>query len=273
MYRRRRSGGGGGCCRRRARRHLQFEMPSCLLADLPNIGFAKLAAVCNRLFAAHGMTVSKSYVHYTVRKHLHEIMQLRREIKRKKPLDLPRNAVWGLDMTGKADASGRVHAILGFLDHGTRFPVELAVLANKSSWTLLGHLCLAIGRFGKPAAVRTDNERCFTSRVFTWGLALLGIRHQRIDIACPWQNGRGERFFGTLKQSLDEWCVESGQQLQQSLALFRDWYCTVRPHANLDGRTPHEAWYGIDPYREKPKRVEWFEAWDGLLTGIRIRYR
>src|SRR5690606_295290 len=123
------------------------------------------------------------------RGHLYEIMLLRRAIKRKKPIDLPRNAVWGLDMTGKADATGKIHSILGFLDHGTRFPVALAVLTNKSSWALLGHLLLAIGRFGKPIAVRTDKERCFTSRVFTCGLRVLGIRHQRIDIACPWQNG------------------------------------------------------------------------------------
>jgi len=32
-----------------------------------------------------------------------------------------------------------------------------------------------------------------------------------------------------------------------------------------------EAWDGVDPYRHKPVAVEWFEAWDGLLTGFRIR--
>ena len=31
----------------------------------------------------------------------------------------------------------------------------------------------------------------------------LGIRHQRTEPHCPWQNGRVERFFGTLKASLD----------------------------------------------------------------------
>jgi hypothetical protein len=59
--------------------------------------------------------------------------------------------------------------------------------------------------------------------------------------------------------------------LQASLDVFRDWYCCVRPHANLHGATPMEAWLGIDPHRCRPKRVEWFSAWDGLLTGYRIR--
>lgn len=78
------------------------------------------------------------------------------------------------------------------------------MLANKSSWSLLGHLCLAIGRHGKPKATRTDNESSFTSRVFSAGLASFGIRHQRTDVGCPWQNGRIERFFVTLAQALDQ---------------------------------------------------------------------
>jgi putative transposase len=149
--------------------------------------------------------------------------------------------------------------------------LTLRALSNKSSWTLLGHLCLAIGRHGKPIAVRTDNERCFTSLVFTSALRCLGITHQRSAVGCPWQNGRIERFFGTLKQVLNQWSVQNGTQLQQSLYAFRDWYCTVRPHANLNGATPDEAWRDIDPYRNVPKKIEWFDAWDGLLSGYRIK--
>jgi hypothetical protein len=73
------------------------------------------------------------------------------------------------------------------------------------------------------------------------------------------------------EQVLNQWTVENGAQLQQSLDAFRDWYCTVRPHANLNGATPDEAWHGIDPHRSEPKKIEWFNAWDGLLTGYRIR--
>ncbi|WP_426343383.1 integrase core domain-containing protein [Pseudoduganella sp. R-32] len=138
---------------------------------------------------------------------------------------------------------------------------------------MLGHLCLAIGRYGKPRAIRSDNERVFTSGVFQLGLRIAGIRHQRIKPGCPWQNGRIERFFGTLKQSLDCWQVANQRQLQAALDVFRDWYCCIRPHAHLDGATPDEVWQGIDPHRRTPMRVEWFEAWDGLLTGFRIRRR
>jgi transposase InsO family protein len=53
---------------------------------------------------------------------------------------------------------------------------------------LILKLIEAIKRYGKPRIVRTDNEAVFTSKVFRF--ALLGIRHQRTDPGCPWQNGR-----------------------------------------------------------------------------------
>jgi len=82
-----------------------------------------------------------------------------------------------------------------------------------------------------------------------------------------------ERFFGTLKQSHDCWQVANKHQLQAPLDAFRDWYCCIRPHAHLDGPIPGAAWQGIDPRRRMPMRVEWFEAWDGSLTGFRIHRR
>lgn len=112
--------------------------------------------------------------------------------------------------------------------------------------------------------IRTDNEAIFTSRTFRTGLALMGIRHQRTQVACPWQNGRIERFFGTLKNKLDRWIVKDAAQLDTSLRLFRFWYNHVRPHRHLDGATPAEVWSRPGKGR---RHEQWFEAWDGLLTG------
>jgi transposase InsO family protein len=137
---------------------------------------------------------------------------------------------------------------------------------------LLDHVFLAIGRHGKPRALRSDNERVFTGRVFRTVLRLAGIRQQLSDLGCPWQNGRIERLFGTLKSKLDRWRVLDRAQLQAALETFAFWYNAVRPHQNLGGRTPLEAWQGIDPYRRAPKREEWFEAWDGLLQGYHLRF-
>lgn len=279
-FRLRRSSATGKCRQRRAqpvrtnRRKPQWVIDAVirLKALQPNVSRRALACQFNRLYApSRQMTISSSVVHYTLQTHRLAILRKRREIKARKPLPTPINAVWGLDMSGKTDASGTLHMMLAILDHGSRKVLTLATLPNKTSWILLGHLCLAIGYYGKPIAIRTDNESVLTSRLFCHALRLAGIRHQRIDVGCPWQNGRVERFFGTLKQSLNHWEVANRLQLQAALDIFREWYCCVRPHANLEGATPQEAWDGVDPYRHKPVAIEWFEGWNGLLTGFRIR--
>ena len=84
-------------------------------------------------------------------------------------------------------------------------------------------------------------------------------------------NGKVERFFGTLKQALNGWQVDSAPMLQQSLGQFLFFYNHVRPHGSLGGQTPAEAWEGVDPYAAKPKRVSYFTAWEGLLAGFYIR--
>jgi putative transposase len=98
-------------------------------------------------------------------------------------------------------------------------------------------------------------------------MKVCGIQHQFTDRGQPWQNGRIERLFGTLKEKLDQWVVDSSRQLEDSLIQFRFWYNQIRPHQNLEGRTPSEVWSHIDVYATKPKKRYWFEAWDGLLSG------
>lgn len=247
-----------------------------LKALMPDAGCRSLALVFNRRFACHAdarrrMTVGKSFVADTLRKHRYEIEIARRRIKHRVPQKMPRNLVWGLDMTGKRDAAGATHAILGFVDHGSRGLLTLAALPDKCSWTLLGHLFLAVGRYGRPRAVRTDNEACFTSRMFRVVLALAGIRHQRSDPGCPWQNGRIERLFGTLKRKLDRLEVVGFDALNNALGEFQFFYDHIRPHQNLAGSTPMEAWAAVNPFATPVKRECWFEAWDGLLQGYYLR--
>ena len=55
--------------------------------------------------------------------------------------------------------------------------------------------------------------------------------------------------------------------LEFALAEFRTWYNHLRPHRHLMGRTPDEAWRGVDPFKCPPKRVRYAVGWDGLLAG------
>lgn len=243
-----------------------------LKALMPHTGCRKIADIFNRKFAvSHNMAVGKTYVSDTMRKHYHEILLLRRQIKNAKPKAVPHNLIWALDLTGKTTLDGQTRLVLGIIEHASRAALMLEALHSKSSWTLVGKLVAAIKRYGKPKMVRTDNESIFTSRVFRMALFLLGIRHQRTDLHCPWQNGRVERFFGTLKTSLDQLAVTSFAALNSALGEFRFFYNHVRAHHNLAGATPAETWDGIDPYMTRFKQEYWFEAWDGLLQGYYLR--
>jgi len=160
----------------------------------------------------------------------------------------------------------------GIVGHGSRKRLALEVLERRNAWTLLGHLFIAIGRFGAPRAIRSDNDAVFKSRVFRLGCKLAGIRQQFSVPGCPWMNGRIERLFGALKMKLDQIEIETRGALVHLLGDFNVWYNAVRPHQNLAGLTPNEAWYGANPYAQAPKSVHSFEAWDGLLKGYYLRY-
>lgn len=242
-----------------------------LKAMMPTLGCRKLAEAFNRLYAAgRNMTVGKSYVAGVIRTHRYEIARIRERVRNRTGKPGPLNRVWGLDLTGKTDGTGKTHMILGLVDHGSRVNLSLQALKNKSSIAILRVLLDVIESCGRPKAIRTDNEACFTSRLFRFGLKFLGIRHQTTDLHCPWMNGRIERFFGTLKDRLNDWLVSDREALNQSLGEFRNWYNFVRPHQSLYGRTPAEIWNSSDVYRRRHDRAFLFNAWDGLLQGIYI---
>ena len=174
-----------------------------LKALMPEAGCRTIAHHFNRRWQSRRqMTVSKTYVADTCRRHQYLIYEARRKMKHRVPRPDPRNRIWGCDLLTKTDQHGTPHLALAIVDHGSRAAVRLRSLSDKSSLQLVHELVQAVKRYGRPTFLRTDNEAVFTSMWFTWGLRLLGIRHQRSEPGCPWQNGRVERFIGTVKRAL-----------------------------------------------------------------------
>lgn len=232
-------------------------------------GCRKISNAFNRQYkSTDNITVGKTYVANVIRDHQYQIQVISKKLKHLPPKKIPKQLIWGVDLTFKTDTQKQTHAILGVVEHYSRNNLTLAALKDKATTTLLRHLLVAIETYGKPEMIRTDNEVIFTSRLFTLTLWLLGIKHQRTDIHSPWQNGRIERFFGTLKQKLNRLSVDSLEELNQDLGIFRFWYNKVRTHNNLNGRTPEEVWLDIDIYKQPSKDIYYFNEWDGLLSGF-----
>ena len=149
--------------------------------------------------------------------------------------------------------------VFGVIDHGSRATVELVPLAKYNALILLGKLLVAFGTFGKPAAVRCDNDAVFKTFIFRVVLSLLGVQQQFTQVASPWQNGRIERLWRTLKKTLGtqplRWTngvrvVQTRLKfagvtaMAQVLDAFKAYYNCARPHQSLNGRTPCMVWNG-----------------------------
>jgi len=242
-----------------------------LKALMPHEGCRTIAHTFNRLYAVEKhMTVGKTFVANTIQKHQYDIQVLRRKLKHQRPRPVPPHLVWGIDLTYFTDGQDQQQPVLGIVEHHSRGCLQLQMLRTKTSIALLRCLLDVMETLGqKPRYLRTDNEAVFTSLTFRFCLWLMGIQPQRTEICCPWQNGKVERFFGTLKAKSKDLFFQSGQTLQQELNTFRFWYNHIRPHQYLEGLTPFEAYHGIDSHsRKNTKHPAWFEAWEGRLTGF-----
>ncbi len=214
------------------------------------------------------MTVGKTFVANTLRDHQYEIQVLHKKLKHTPPKPIARQLVWGVDLTFKQTTQKDILPILGVIEHHSRKSLILTALKDKTTITLLTYILAAINKYGKPKIIRTDNEVVFTSKLFTLSLWLLGIKHQTIELHSPWQNGRVERFFGTLKENLNQWSVDSLKQFNQDLHLFRFWYNKIRTHNNLNGKTPEEVWNNKSIRHYTSENTLYFNEWEGLLTGF-----
>jgi len=233
-----------------------------LKALMPDSGCGTIAMTFNRLYRTKGESVSKTFVYEKLKAHAYQVKSQRRDLKTRQPKATAINQTWGMDLT-TVTINGRQQLILGVIDHGSRALLCLQALQTKHSGVILREIIHAIKRYGFPKQVRTDNEQCFTSRLITLSLKLLSIKHQTTDVACPWQNGRIERCFGSFKQKWRLANLSKTLNFQTELSHYQIWYNSIRPHSNLDGRTPAEV-YQNTTSKGNPVRAS---AWNGVLTG------
>lgn len=101
---------------------------------------------------------------------------------------------------------------------------------------------------GLPEAIRSDNGAPFASKgvgglthLSVWWTKM-GIRHERIDLGSPEQNGRHERMHRTLKQ---EACKPRSTTLHGQQCKFKKFmkeYNEERPHQALDNMVPSDLY-------------------------------
>jgi transposase InsO family protein len=155
--------------------------------------------------------------------------------------------VGGLWLVNPVTGEVREAKIVTGLDDHSRFCVMAKVVERATARAVCVAFAEALGRFGVPEEVQSDNGKQFTDRFGKGGEVMFdricrknGIRHRLIDPFSPNQNGKVERFHGTLRPDfLDQMArFTSLAAAQTAVDAWVADYNTDRPHQALDDKQP-----------------------------------
>jgi len=133
---------------------------------------------------------------------------------------------------------------IAYLDDASRFVVGYGLFDSPTSENALKVLDDAVFRYGKPDYILTDRGPQFYANaivkekgltIFEEHLNELGIKHIVGRVSHPQTNGKIERFYGTVKDKIDEF-----SSVDELIA----YYNSIRPHMSLNTQIleiPEEA--------------------------------
>lgn len=104
-----------------------------------------------------------------------------------------------------------------------------------------------ITEHGKPGIIRSDHGGQWTSRKrnecrFDEWCGKLGIKHTMSAVKTPQQNGKVERFHGSMEKEAEPPKEDSVEGYRKLMEAYRMFYNTERPHCSLGVRTPSEVY-------------------------------
>ena len=216
-----------------------------LAAQNPRYGYRRIDALLNQTEHVNHKRVRRLW-----RKHRLQVPRVvRKRLRRERPARLQAaypGHIWAYDFVEDALSDGRKLYILTVMDEFTREGLALDVALSTSAERVIGVLRALIAQHGAPGHLRSDNGAEFVATAVQPWLAECGVETLYIEPGKPWQNGKEERFNGTVRDeclnlhvfsSLEEACVR--------LSAFRHHYNTARPHSRLGYLTPvafKQAW-------------------------------
>lgn len=159
------------------------------------------------------------------------------------------NQVWTMDFKGQFRLGDRSLCYpLTVQDQYSRYLVACRGLSSTCTSGVRSTLRRVFAECGMPEAIRTDNGSPFASaglcgltRLNVWWLRL-GIRHERIQMGHPEQNGAHERMHRDLKAETTRPPSPRLSAQQRRFDRFGQEYNTERPHEALGQRRPAELW-------------------------------
>lgn len=213
-----------------------------LAASHPRYGSRMLCAMLRR----EGQKVNLKRVRRLCRRHGLTLRPRRRRKRRGIGIGLPCRAehphhTWAWDFLEDRTESGRKLRILTVEDEFTRMCLTIEVEYKMNSRFVADTLMALIAEHGMPRFIRSDNGPEFIAKYLMRMFAVHGIEARHIDPGSPWQNGRNERFNGTVRdECLNMETFASRDQARMICKVYGRQYNTERPHSSLGYLTPRE---------------------------------
>ena len=167
---------------------------------------------------------------------------MRRRVRRSRPAHLAAaypGHIWAYDFLEDALADGTKIHILTVMDEFTREGLATKVMRTTSAERVLEVLRRLIVQHGAPGHLRSDNGPEFVAQAVQTWLADCHVATLYIEPGKPWQNGKEERFNGTVRdECLNLHLFTSVAEAQVRVDAFRHHYNTERPHSQLGYLSP-----------------------------------
>jgi len=170
------------------------------------------------------------------------------------------NAMWQMDIfTFHLKRMYPVY-LIGIIDDHSRYLVGWGLFRQQNAEAVLEVLKGAIGQWGAPREILSDNGRQFVAwrgqSRFQKVLRQQGVQHVRSAPQHPMTLGKIERFWQTIwREFLEEAVFSSFADACQRLEHWIHYYNHQRPHQGIDGGCPADRFYGIaDDVQEAVKQ-------------------
>ncbi len=163
--------------------------------------------------------------------------------------DLP-NAMWQIDIfTFDLKRMYKVY-LVGMIDDHSRYIVGHGLFRQQKSEAVMEVVKGAIGQWGAPREILSDNGRQFASwrgkTAFQKTLTREGIQHVRSAPHHPMTLGKIERFWRTIwEEFLEDAVFASFADARQRLDHWISYYNHQRPHQGIGGACPADRFYGV----------------------------
>jgi len=216
----------------------------------PHFGVKRIAQLLRRVLFLPGS-------HETVRRTLHQ-QRLMPKTRKKVPKNPPKprfferatpNQMWQSDIF-TFRLGGKNAYLIAFLDDYSRYVVGLDLFRSQSAEHVLEVYRTAVGEYGVPKEMLTDNGRQYTAwrgrTRFEQELQKDRVHHFKSRPHHPMTLGKVERFWKTIWEDfLVRAQFDNFDQARERVRLWVKYYNHKRPHQSLDGLCPADRFFEI----------------------------